>query len=1053
MYFPESFVIDNQDHFLYTELKKTLIDQKEIDIATGFFNIGGFSLICPEILQADKVRILLGKSPQVEIQEAHDIANFFNNNLKNSIEKEEFKQENETTTQKLINFLNNDFVQVRLYEKSFLHGKAYIFPKIVISGSSNFTYSGFNNNTELNLVQTEPQAVYIKEKWFNRLWDESVDFKEQLIEILERSKFGNKTSPFDVYMKALFELQKEDIYWEAGKDERTAFGVTSRVELAEFQEDAVRRVFSRLKKYNGVLVADSVGLGKTYIAKKIIEEFGFFLRKNFIVVCPAQIRESIWIRELKDLGLSENIISQEDLGSGELEEKVEKAIGGSDKLSNLSLIVVDESHNFRNPLSNRYESLFTLIEKATTRNNTPRLLLLTATPINNTIWDLYFQLSLISRNNDTLFIRENVPDLKEFFRDIEKSGDITKLEDVLHEISIRRTRQYIRDKYSEATIKGNKVDFPKRILKTVNYDLDSSYQGLYRDISDKIENDLKLAYYKREEYYTSGEISSLEAGRMKALSGIFRTILLKRLESSLEAFRKSINNQIKFLNHFIDYLKDNKILSKKYYDKFIYAFEDPESRPEQVQELEQYLEEIDPENFDREKLLKDIRFDISVYKEIYNSVKNISKQQDAKLNRLKKLILSLKNSGKILLFTYYTDTLTYLFEALGEDSNFLSHFGKKIEKVCGDDSPRGRIRKINDFLEGDTELLITTDIISEGQNLQKAQNLINYDLHWNPTRMIQRAGRIDRIGSPFEKIYIYNFFPEDELEELLLLVNRLQDKINQINDSIGLDASVLGEVINPKVFGALSVLKGGTEEEQQDLMDELEKEQFGGSEKFWEPLRSFIESQGKNYLENLPDGIKSGLRKNRNIRGVFYYFKYKEDYNFWLLYDLSSGQIINNKSQILDYIACPPEEPRVIPDDINIYEIYHRVRDNLISQFRDIHAMTSLRADKRNEKMIRDINSELSYLIDEMLLDFSGETEKITAIQEIMEKIEKISFTKRRWKQLRKIWNTYRKNHRNWRRFVNEIYEFVQDKKVLTQEEFEEIDEKHLKLVCVDIIS
>jgi len=1052
LYIPDSSIIDNQNYFLYKELKRILKEQKWVDIATGFFNIGGFSLLCPEILEAKQVRILLGKSPEVENGEEHDIVNFYNENLKISIENEEYKNDNEIITNKLIDFLRNESVQVKLYTNSFLHGKAYIFPKIIIAGSSNFTYSGFNNNTELNIVQNEAEAIFVKEKWFNRLWEESIDFKDKLIDILEKSKFGNKTLPYEVYLKALFELQRDDIYWDETREMADIFGISSRVELTEFQKDAVRRVFSRLKKYNGVMVADSVGLGKTYIAKKVIEEFGFFLRKNFIIICPAQIRESIWIKEMKDLGLSENIVSQEDLGSGELEEKVARALGGYDKINNVQLIVIDESHNFRNPLSNRYEALFTLIEQATNEYNIPKILLLTATPINNTIWDLYFQLSLISRNNDRVFIRENVPDLKEFFKNIEKNNDTTLLEDVLHEISIRRTRQYIRDKYPEATVNGKKIEFPDRNLKTVNYNLDSSYQGLYKEISGKIENELKLAYYNRYEYST-GEINSLDAGRMKALSGIFRTILLKRLESSLEAFRRSIKSQIKFLGYFVDYLQNNKILGKKYYDKFIFAIEDPESKLEQIEKLEQYLEEINPESFDRERLLEDINIDISIYRDIYNSVKNISKQQDAKLQKLKQLLLSQKKRGKIIIFTYYTDTLHYLFEALQEDKDFLQKFGGKIDRMYGALSTKNRIRKIGNFLEGDVDLLISTDIISEGQNLQKAQVLINYDLHWNPTRMIQRAGRIDRIGSPFKEIFVHNFFPEDELEELLLLVSRLQNKINRINESIGLDSSVLGETINPKVFGALSILKDGTKEEQQDLIDELEIEQFGGSEKFWEPLRSYIESQGKDYLEKLPDGIKSGLKKNRDIRGVFYYFKYREDYNFWILYDILSGEIISNKSRILDFISCPPDEPRVIPDDIDIYEIYYKIKDYILTQFRDIHAQTSLKMDKRNEKMIRDINSELLSIIEEMLMDYSGETNKITAIEKIMEKLEKISFTKKRWKDLRRIWHIYKNEHRNWRQFIYQLHEFLRDKKILTEEEFEPLDENYLRLICVDIIS
>ena len=157
-----------------------------------------------------------------------------------------------------------------------------------------------------------------------------------------------------------------------------------------------------------------------------------------------------------------------------------------------------------------------------------------------------------------------------------------------------------------------------------------------------------------------------------------------------------------------------------------------------------------------------------------------------------------------MLFTFYTDTLNYLYDALTQDKDFMSKFNKKIDKIEGSLSIKQRIDKITEFLEGDTYLLMSTDLLSEGQNLQIAKSLVNYDLHWNPTRMIQRAGRIDRIGSPYEMIDVYNFFPEDELETLLNLVKILQRKIRNIDQSIGLDASVLGEAINPKVFVVLN---------------------------------------------------------------------------------------------------------------------------------------------------------------------------------------------------------------------------------------------------------
>ena len=1053
MYTPSKSIIDNFHLKLFEELKKILEEQKNVDIASGYFNLGGYELIQNELNSADNFRLLLGRQPDFAYDSVPDVLYFYNGNLRKSIEKENFDRKKEITTQSLINFLKSEKVEVRLYEKSFLHGKAYIFDNLIITGSSNFTYAGLTDNTELNAVLSDVYSIYVKKEWFEKFWSESKDFKKQLIEILERSKFGSKTTPFEVYIKALFELQRDDVITDIGEKEEAE---ESRVNLAEFQEDAVRRVMTRLRKYNGVLVADSVGLGKTFIAKKVLEEFGYFRRKNFLVICPAQIRETIWRPELKDLGISENIISQEDIGTEFFYEKVADAIGGKEKIEKLALFVIDESHNFRNPLSNRYESLFTIIEKATTSRNKPKILLLTATPINNSIWDLYFQLMLISKNNDKVFVRENIPSLQNFFKRIEGEGDTSILDDILHEISIRRPRQYIIENYPDAEINGEKINFPERKLETVNYQLDVSYKGLYSDISDNIENQLTMAYYKLEEYRIVGEKDKFEVGRMIALSGIFKTILLKRLESSVEAFRLSLINQIKFLEKFKEFFNQGKVLRKtiynKFYNKYISALNEGDENNQLIEEFEKNLEDIDFAKYDIDKFKKDLNADIKIFNELLYKVADIKEQDDSKLIELKNKLLELRDAGKILIFSYYTDTVKYIYESLQKDKEFLSSIGHEIDLIYGVFSPDQRRKKVDEFLNGGIDLLISTDILSEGQNLQKAKIAINYDLHWNPVRMIQRAGRIDRIGSPFKEIFVFNFFPEDELEALLRLVQRLQQKIDHINESIGLDTSILGETINPKVFGAIKTMSEGTDEEKKKLLEELEKEQFGGSEKFWDPLRKFIIAKGASKIEEIPDGIRSGLKKGI-IRGVFFYFKYEEDYNLWYLYDVLNNSYITNKSQILDFISCKEDETRVVPKDIDIYELYEKIKDEIKSSYHDWQYTAVQQTSKRDEKMIRDIVNELDYVISDIIEQYSEEKERIENIENMLEKIEKISFTKRRWQELRKIWSDYKNSNKDWKRLDKELSDFLEGKKILEEHEYEDFNEKLLRLICIDILT
>jgi len=262
MYTPNKSIIDNDKIKLFTELKNILNDQpSQFDVATGYFNVGGFELVAQEIQSVKKFRLLLGRSPDVDdkvIPDLFDPEAFYKTNLKEDLENEEFTSKKSQVTKALITFLEKQGVEVKLLEKPFLHGKAYIFNDLAIIGSSNFTYSGLAGNTELNAVLIDPHPVYLKKEWFDKFWEQARDFKQELIEILKSSKLGTREySPYEVYIKALYELQKKELVpTETPKNEHLPESV---VDLATFQEDAVNRVNSSLTNYNGVLVADSCG--------------------------------------------------------------------------------------------------------------------------------------------------------------------------------------------------------------------------------------------------------------------------------------------------------------------------------------------------------------------------------------------------------------------------------------------------------------------------------------------------------------------------------------------------------------------------------------------------------------------------------------------------------------------------------------------------------------------------------------------------------------------------------------------------------------------------
>jgi sulfur relay (sulfurtransferase) DsrC/TusE family protein len=313
--------------------------------------------------------------------------------------------------------------------------------------------------------------------------------------------------------------------------------------------------------------------------------------------------------------------------------------------------------------------------------------------------------------------------------------------------------------------------------------------------------------------------------------------------------------------------------------------------------------------------------------------------------------------------------------------------------------------------------------------------------------MIQRAGRIDRIGSPFDQIFIYNFYPEKELESLLELVKILQNKIEMINETVGLDASVLGEKINPKVFGIIRDLRR-SEEIKEKVLQDLEEEQFGGGELFWQPLKDFGLERLKEFCESLPHGIQSGLV--RGLRGLFFYYKYDEDYHLWYLYDASNDRFITNKTEILNFISCKPDEARVIPKDLDIFEVHKRVREEIKRFFSEGLIATHIRtAHGRMEKSLSNMREELVFIKENYLEESDPLEGKITYI---IASLNNIALTKKRMQALRRIWRNY-KTSKNWHILINELDIFLKEKHLNEDKEPMEFDERKLKLICVDFIS
>jgi SNF2 family DNA or RNA helicase len=1016
------YVIDNIQVTLDDVLNRLLTTQQQpqIDIATAYFSVRGYELLRVALAEVRHFRLLLGDNPQAA--DAVGLQPDSRAYLRNELNAEPLTEATQRLVEELIRLLRRNNVEVRLFSgrdaatkapRTFLHAKCYLIyggrgsqhvlfdylnPLVGIVGSSNFTAPGLRYNNELNLVhktllleeevddpvarsevihhaQNQPpaalshrsqlllksevgaRAILDLAEWFTARWQEATDFKEELIALLESSKFGSREyTPYQIYLKALYEYFRDDLAGDLSQQT-----VRSAVELSEFQEDAVKKARRILARYDGVIVADSVGLGKTWIGKKLLEDYAYHMRQKALVICPASLR-TMWQRELASATIAATVISQEALGQDNFDLRA---------LADVDVILVDEAHNFRNRHVKRYQMLEMLLAANGRRGRDggrKKLILLTATPINNNIFDLYNEINLFAGNDLTYFAAAGIGDLYKYFlaarRDSIEQGSI-RIFNLLEEVVVRRTRQFIRRAYPEATINGKTISWPSRKLVTLEYDLAATYEGFYGDIVRRIDQ-LNLPHYNLESYKVTNAVrDDFELGRQQALVGIFKSRFLKRLESSIDAFRISIRRALEFAKTFDEYIQEDIVLDAASFRAAMQLLDQDNADDENgapasmagvidesvaARTVVDSLQRLKTSEYNRRSIHRDLAQDIDHLTAIWYSIDKLDFKQDDKLQALQRLLSEELRGRKVIVFSYYKDTTRYLHRALTspENESWRELIGNaNIRRIDSGVAPADRTRLVERFApvangreeiqgtEEEIDILIATDVMSEGQNLQDCGYLINYDLHWNPTRMVQRAGRIDRLGSPHKVLTICNMFPEKELEQLLGLVESLTKKIDVINQAGFLDASVLGEVVTPRDFNTLRRIA----EEDDAVIEEQESfVELASSEALLAELQRVLATEAQQWLTALDSGIHSGLQR-QGASGIFFYFTAPHPdggrLHFWRYYDVQRREILDNRYQIMQLIACGPETPRYPPPyaELNVFHLQEKVIDNILKDF------------------------------------------------------------------------------------------------------------------------
>ena len=844
-------------------LKEKILPGSKLSFVSAYFTIYAYAALKNQLDEIDHLQFLFGE-PQ-----------FIKSLDPDRTEKKAFRIEDEALSlanrleqkraaKECSDWLKNKVEIKSIIKPGFLHGKMYHMNnngvQEAIIGSSNFTLRGlglssFNNNIELNLEVDSTRDRKDLKKWFDEVWNDDTLVKDVKADVLSYlAQLYENHSPEFIYFKTLFHIF-EDYLSEAERggllDERTGFfesGVWNM--LYDFQKDGVRGAINKILKHNGCIIADSVGLGKTFEALAVIKYFEL-LNGRVLVLCPKKLEDNWKVyREndtrnplLKDR-FAFTVLAHTDLGRDVYE---------THNWGNYDLVVIDESHNFRNNARGNVQEDGTrkttrydfLMKRVLQSGVDTKVLLLSATPVNTSLRDLRNQFLLITQDQDRAFhesldiysISQAMKNAQTHFTqwaDPKKNPErkVSRLLDaldstffkLLDELTIARSRRHIVSYYKT---KGM-GEFPERLKPIALYPTTDTkgYFPSYDDLHAAI-SEYKLTIFNPSAYLEDAHVNRYikdnaqlmlfndQKSRESFLIGMMRTNYLKRLESSVHSFEVSIDRTIRKIDDLlnkIDYFDENLSELDLYTRPDL--FKDP-GEEDEAELLERLIVgeklPIKLEHLKRKEWKKDLKKDRLQLIAIHEKAAAVTPDRDAKLQELKRLIGDKvthplnEDNRKVLIFTAFADTAQYLYanlkewvlEKLGLHSALVTGTGdnRTTFRVAGytrqtdfisiltNFSPRSKLREKmpNMPQEGEIDILIATDCISEGQNLQDCDYLINYDIHWNPVRIIQRFGRIDRLGSANRRIQLVNFWLTEDLNKYINLKDRVEARMAMVD--------------------------------------------------------------------------------------------------------------------------------------------------------------------------------------------------------------------------------------------------------------------------------
>jgi superfamily II DNA or RNA helicase len=795
-----------------------------LDFLVGYIRLSGLKSII-ENMEKFNSKILVGLKSDAEIYQSINKQKEFSKTQINDLENDIYFME------KIQQLIKNKKLIIKITKERNVHAKMYIFRNdpqdenveykgSVIVGSSNLTYNGLEKNYELNVEIKDDNSIKDAVKIFNDLWKDS----EELT-----------SNDIDKYIKPFLPKPKEiikkdnDIFYQSlihyfDNIIDNNIQIRSSIKPYEYQKDAINSAIVKINRYNGAILGDVVGLGKTIIAVGILH----ILQKDnnndkifkSLIIAPPSVHKQ-WKDTLKDFGIKNYELSTYDT---------------LPKDANMQIIVIDESHKLKDHKSIRYENINNLCKFPFRK----KVLLLSATLQNNTPEDIANQVYLFQdRNGSTLptevSLEKFFSPLIKKFKALKKETDLEKISkttkdiankikaNILKPLLVRRTRTDIENHpmYEKDIGKFPKLDK----LDSIKYSLGDLTNSFMQTI-DYLENKINYERFRilnnlndngKDKYKANSTYSiSDNIFNDNDLSTLAKYSFIKRFESSFSAFKISLSNSILSLNQFIKDLKQNSlyvgaksgdylqrnISSREYFidgDRIYYIKKTKNKKNNKKKEEKKYLKGsiFKKEDFkDIASYLDKLEKDLDFLNDLHDIWKD--KKQDPKLDKFLEILNKNKNK-KIVIFTEYADTLKHLESALSKRSKVLfitSSNRSNLENTIQNNFDANADLQVNDY-----DILITTDTLAEGVNLHRSNTLINYDLPWNPTKLMQRMGRINRIGSKFETLNVSSFKPVDESNNIIGLLEKSFLKLQSFHYTLGEDSKILFEDEEVQSFG------------------------------------------------------------------------------------------------------------------------------------------------------------------------------------------------------------------------------------------------------------